>query len=575
MDQAQQIVKDLFVVLQLVAVVATLTLLGAAVFSMVRRFITIRRRRTVLILPFRGNDEGTPAVTRLVAERLPEIEERWITLASDVNQRQHELLSDARGGLARLGPSTRTRSDTLPRPAELEKLEEDPMSDIDLGTVSFAGVSFSPAAIMTLIRRVGERGAERTLGGTVFRFGDTLRLSATLTVNGPGNVRAKSGGSHLALTRSVGATMGNLDLFGLVDDLVFELAKGRLQLIYEGEGFSTHATTWKAYEEFLQAHRAHLDFLGSGRAIERERAVQHYEGAIAREPDYHDAHYNLAALLYNRYLPADNARAIEHFEISSHSADTDLQALALSGLTMAYGQNVHRFHLEGPWAAYADAKSEEAIAVCPRLEEVLFARGWAHQICARWREAVSQYERVVDLPGETPKAMQIKSFALCNAGYVVMTELSEPGQAERARAVELFQRSLRLYPNKMSYSNLAQLASDEGDYVRAARLLGEALALDSSYVNALNESAIVRIALAAEARDRGDEGATRIELREAATLHTRALLLVPDKDHRSQLCGLVAGQYAAHHFESEADGERANQQAGHTDLAAVALARLG
>ena len=61
----------------------------------------------------------------------------------------------------------------------------------------------------------------------------------------------------------------------------------------------------------------------------RERAVEHYEVAIAIEPDYRFAHYNLGALLYNRYTEDTNATAIEHFKSSAEASDPELRALYL------------------------------------------------------------------------------------------------------------------------------------------------------------------------------------------------------------------------------------------------------
>jgi len=197
-------------------------------------------------------------------------------------------------------------------------------------------------------------------------------------------------------------------MFALVDDLAFSLAKARM-------GFASEATRRSAYRTMLEGYLSHKRFLSTGLLVHREAAIELYEAAIASEPDYRIARYNLGTLLYNRYTDADNTAAIEHmgvrFDVSFRRRGTGSRALAGASHALSLPAGPPVGYSRESSATLADEASAMAVDLAPILEETCFARGFANQAMGRIDEAIEWYERVLGLPGDTPEEQRIKSFA--------------------------------------------------------------------------------------------------------------------------------------------------------------------
>jgi tetratricopeptide (TPR) repeat protein len=240
------------------------------------------------------------------------------------------------------------------------------------------------------------------------------------------------------------------------------------------------------------------------------------------------------SLLYNRYAEQDNQQAIERFTTAAASSDRRLQALSLSGLTLACAQNVHRFGLgSSPWVAVADEASSLAVQIDPTLEETSFARAWAHQIADRVAEALDWYKRTTELPGDTPIERQIKSFAQNNRAWLYMTKLEDLDTAEHLLrdARDRFWEA-----NKMVHANLGEIHKRRKEFDAARSAYERARTLDPSYANAINETGMLYLAMARDAldRDRGDSAGL---LDEAMRWHQRALevVIATAKHERNEL----------------------------------------
>ncbi len=85
---------------------------------------------------------------------------------------------------------------------------------------------------------------------------------------------------------------------------------------------------------------------------------------------------------------------------------------------------------------------------------------------------------------------------------------------------------MRLYPNKVAYGNLAEVARRHRRYPDARALFERALKLDPSYVNGWNERACLEVEIAAEGND-GDAGDA---LTASLAHHHRAVGLAGDDD---------------------------------------------
>lgn len=565
--------------LELVGVVVALVVLLVVLATGLRAVWQVRRK-SLLVLPFRGSDQSQH-VAGVLAQRLIVIEREWIALSSEVGGREESLKGG--GGEAVTGPATRTLSDALawfdpdqgtwmlkapdgesarePR----EVIAEQPLDADAVGSVTLGGIGVSIGAVLTLMYRLRAAAARERIAGTLYVFGSTARIDGALRRSGQTQ--------KLACLRALKRPD---ELFDVIDDFAFDLLKHRLSSAAPGEDFGTDALTWKGYRTFLAAHDSHLRFLMSGRSFDREDAIEGYDAAIEAEPAYWLPHYNLATLLYNRYIADDNARAIDLFRAAAESRASRLRALALAGLTMAYCQNVHRFgKSREPWAFWADVESARALEYEPDLAETRFARGWACQVLGRMEEALEWYDRVGQVPEDIAKIRQLKSFALTNAGYVCLTYLDDESRAE-----DYLREALRLYRNKITHANLGEIYKRRREFEAAKREYESAVSLDPRYVNGLNEFGMLYVAWAREAAGDGEPSGRRGSpgpgpsakalLDQARAWHERALTVLDDSDARVQLHESFGDELRRWGFEREARRELKEAEAARRAAAAPA-----
>src|SRR6185436_17397215 len=156
----------------------------------------------------------------------------------------------------------------------------------------------------------------------------------------------------------------------------------------------------------------------------------------------------------------------------------------------------------------------------PGLEEAGVAHAWAKQIREDWDGAVECYddvaERVAERKEPAAPAQRIASFALNNSGWIWLDPLSERDGALREAERRLWQ-AVRLYPNKVAYGNLAEIARRYRRYADARALFERSLTLDPSYAKGWNERACLEVEIAAA----GSADA----LDESMTHHRRAIKL--------------------------------------------------
>jgi tetratricopeptide (TPR) repeat protein len=528
-------------VLELIAVVLGFLFVLALFLGLLKSIWNVTVGGQTLVVPFQGSSSAT-TVGEVLAQQLGTVERECGTLTRSIREAQGPPKESDAPNLVDLGGATpRTRPDTTLDEAQIRIALDNPLQGEALPTISFGGVTFSPDMLFSVTRRVRTAVARRRIRGVVHEFGSTVRLS----------VQVRLPGKHpdpITIVRDLAAPG---QLVGVIDDLAFGVAKIHL-------GLETDAGTWAGYRAFLVAYDHHVRFLGSASVTERERAIAAYQDSLAAEPDYLVAHYNLAVLLYNRYMETDNEQAIEHFQKASASEDDNLRALALAGLAIAYCQRVHRFgYPEQPSASLADEASTKAVSANPRLEETWFARAFAVQGLGRFEEALADYRKVVDLLGESPEEQRFKSFAQTNAGWVSMVKL---GDLEQARG--LFEESLRRFPNKMAYANMGELERRGHRYPEALEQYQHAVDLDPEYVNAFNEMGMVYLAMAADARPRDKVEADRL-LDAARTLHERAVVLTTadGRLQRAELHRRFADACEAAGFRADADRERTEAEA--------------
>lgn len=547
LDLIKEIISTLALVAGAAALVLFLLAVGAALVDSYR----VGYRRRPLVLTFGGTDDSRVALTVLFAMQLMRIEQEWVSLANAVigaKERFNQAFEASSKTTEFPAEQTRTpltdgadlpnlRSDTAstdpnavgvgprsvgaavglgPRSVGDETIDfvldlqsdQNSLGDPDLGTVSVAGVSFSPQAILALLRRLPAACARRRISGTLGRFGDTAIIAATYEER----AWRKPTSSAQRLVTVDG------DWLAAIETLAFRLGKGRLEVINAqsdpaaaaggsrsetAERGFIEAESWEAAKAFLVAYERHFRHFTSGTAADRDSAIELYEAAIERQPGYTRAHYNRGTLLYNRYRGGDNKQAIEDFEQATKSDHDRLRALAFAGIAMACGQQVHRFDVDkDEVAAKAREASEQALHLGPDLEESWLAAAWALQIDERWSEAKAAYLDVLKLESTSIPGRRIKSFAYNNAGWITLKQLPGDREPLRQEAERLLWEAVALYPNKIAYANLAEVARQHRRYDDAETLFDYAVMLDPSYVNGWHEYALLELERAARSPKR-------------------------------------------------------------------------
>jgi tetratricopeptide (TPR) repeat protein len=586
LDNVRAVTRGTLDILELVAVFCGLTLFVLAALSLLLATLRVTVRGRVLVLPFGGTEPRRVELTDLFVRRLTELEQEWIDLAREVRTTRNDINTrvEAHPYRRALGAAPLTSGErlpplrdavrtvfavTAPRTSGDELLENivqleraGSIMNADLGVISVAGVSFSPRDVLALLRAAPGSFARRTLRGAIIAVPGGSLVSVEFQERG---IRGSRRRAQLAEVRDD-------SWLPSLDDLAYRLAKDRVYLVRDraGDRATAHAATdgdpldtqsktvggavieaatWSACRAFLTGYAAHLRHYRYGRAADREQAVAWYDRALAEQPGFSRASYNRAALLYNRYHPESNDEAIEGFAAATGSNDRMLSALAFAGLAMAHCQAVQRFHRDlGDHERPAREAAEHARERAPQLEEAVFVGGWVHQINERWIEAIRAYDAVLALDGTSAAARRIKSFALNNAAWITLTKLERDPEYLR-RAEERLWEALELYPNKVAYANLAEIARRSDRGTEAIDLYEIALSLDPAYIDALNERAIVEAELAAAARR---DGRSADERRYEAAADA-------DADAAQQLAGNDPG-YAARLIEAFATARAAARE---------------
>jgi tetratricopeptide (TPR) repeat protein len=527
--------------LELFGILAALILVILLVANLVITIWRVTFRRLIAVLPFEGSDKAA-TISQLFPQRWSVIEQEFRRAVEQVRMEkpmeadphpptdideqagqptpsrgdQPEESGDAggkaassrKGVPARLGPAPRLRPLEIPNEVQFISLTADPIEH-ELSPVALGGISVSPSVVLDTLRRIGAAAARRTIRGTVHEFGETIRISVSLTERG----RASQ-----PLEVVVHGVEGP-QLIDAVDDLAIAAVRERL-------GMTRRRIRWNAYRASLDAYRHHLRFEWTASYEERRIALDKYEEALAIDSEDPVVNYNSGTLLYARYVEADTKQAIARFHKAEQTEDPMWRALALAGLSMAYCQLVNRYdYPQVPNSGLARDASNRAIELAPDLEEVVFAHAFSLQIADQFADAIDAYELTTRLPGDTQAERRLRSFAKNNAGWIKMTKLGD-----RDGAALDFARALELWPqNKMTHANLGELERTAHDLDGAIHSYEQALDLDPEYINGANELGMLYIE---KARD--DPARARELLKAAESWHKRALSLITGDSERQE-----------------------------------------
>jgi len=196
---------------------------------------------------------------------------------------------------------------------------------------------------------------------------------------------------------------------------------------------------FQAYESFLQGREAYYQY----ESREMERAIEHFQEAIGRDPDFALAHAWLAA-----------ARAL----------------------------SVFNFRADPGRIASAERSARRAIELQPDLGDGHRALGTTLGISGRYEDAIPALERAIDLnPHDFP--------AIGNLG------LMHALRGEWDRAIEIVEISIRRDPTRsyIDYGNLGGYATRLGLVDRARQALEQSLVLSHENSTALTVGVLTEL----------------------------------------------------------------------------------
>ena len=334
------------------------------------------------------------------------------------------------------------------------------------------------------VRRIGQLlGVSHVLEGSVRREGDKLRVAVQL-------IDARSGFHAWAENYDRAWS----DVLVIQDDIAREVTRA-LKVVLTPDAPPPGTVAKDLDLGAFDAYLAGLALLRqSGDAGTLKQAEDHFQQALAVEPDFARAYAGLCEVVVRRYRltrdPGDLATAEQHcvraLELDSNLLETEkaLASLYVAGgryaaAKVAYEQLLLRHPGDADGAiglgrallgegdkAGAETSFRRAVAMEPgfwggykALGAFLFEQG-------RLSEAIEAYRQVVQL---TPSSASAHN----NLGAVLQMQGS---QAEAAKA---FERSLRLEPSRAAYSNLGSSYYYLGDFERAAATYAKATALAS------------------------------------------------------------------------------------------------
>jgi tetratricopeptide (TPR) repeat protein len=523
-------ISTLLLLLELLGILIALFAVVVILLGIIRSIVRVTFGRAILVLPFTGGETGAP-LHHILTEQLDMVEGEARRIYSSLIEEAKSAPAASSNSLVDVGPLGSTAlHELVESPKALDRAEEyiaaDPVNLSAVNSLTFAGITVSPESIFAISYYLRSRFARRTINGSIYDFGDTVRLIvSTLPPSRKDKKgRRKDGATHSAKAEPI-VIQRKIDsrdqILELVNDMAFKLLRQKFNLTKETE-------SWAAWVAFQNGYTEHISFVREGDRSHRDRAIAYYSNCVGIDPRFARAHYNLGNLLYDQYLLTANREAIKHFLIASDSPNRTVRALACAGLTMAYAQNVHRFQLDpSVWIDRANSASKTAISLEPDLEETAFARAWSLQISDRVADAIMAYEAVVSLRGESPSELQIKSFALNNEAWLYLHKLGDLNKAEA-----LLQRALK-NPNKNIFANLGEVRRRQGRFQEALEMYRNATELDPMYANGINETGIVFLSMAHEARRNAKERKELIA--HAYDLHIEALRVVKDKAEKVRL----------------------------------------
>ncbi len=338
----------------------------------------------------------------------------------------------------------------------------------DMGDISAGEVNVPVGSLLATIKTLFSSSGQ-TISGSIQKYGSTIRIVARLD---------KNGRESKAWQVSGPASSGS-ELTALIEELAFKMCMCR--------DLSKHVVTahsWESFKHFTygleNSHRYELSE-GAEDAY-AYKAIRNYEDAIAIQPRYAIAHYNLGAIYYDlgqcgdeeRYHKATCEKAIEEYEKATE-ANPDFKD-AYYYLGVAYYTPF--FNREMAIKNYS-----RMINLDPSYAKAYRNRAAIYVELKNYNKALEDFGHLIESNGED----KIEAYLSQGSIYREKAGSEQAEPDDLLRAVESFSETIELDPNlSQAYYNRGCTYTDLEQYPKAIDDLSQAITLTLSYVEAYN-----------------------------------------------------------------------------------------
>jgi tetratricopeptide (TPR) repeat protein len=346
----------------------------------------------------------------------------------------------------------------------------------EIGAISAGEVNVPVGSLLATVKTLFS-GSGKTISGSIQKYGSTILIVARLDENG-----TKTKAWEVSGPASSGS-----ELTALIEELALKMCWDLSE--------NVAAKSWESFKHFTygleNSHRYELSE-GAEDAY-AYKAIRNYEDAIAVQPGYAIAHYNLGAIYYHLgqcgdgegYHKARCERAIEEYK-KAIEASPDFKD-AYYNLGVAY--HIAFFDREMAMENYS-----RVINLDSNYSEAYRNRGVIHFEREGYEEAINDFSHLIDLQPNDPEA-----YLPLGLTYKKKASSQQSEQAkvdDLNRAIEKFSQAVDLDPNLTeAYYNRGCARIELKQYDKAVIDLSQAITRELSYVEAYSARGLAYSAL--------------------------------------------------------------------------------
>jgi tetratricopeptide (TPR) repeat protein len=343
----------------------------------------------------------------------------------------------------------------------------------EIGAISAGEVNVPVGSLLATVKTLFS-GSGKTISGSIQKYGSTILIVARLDGNG----------TKIKAWEVSGPASSGFELTALIEELAFKMCWDLSE--------NVAAKSWESFKHFTygleNSHRYELSE-GAEDAY-AYKAIRNYEDAIAIQPGYAIAHYNLGAIYYHLgqcadgegYHKATCERAIGEYK-KAIEANPDFKD-AYYNLGVAY--HIAFFDREMAMENYS-----RVINLDSNYSEAYRNRGVIYVEQKGYEEAINDFSHLIKLNPKDPEA-----YLPLGLTYKKKVSSEQAEADDLNRAIENFSQAIDLDPNLTeAYYNRGCAYIDLKQYDKAVIDLSQAITRELSYVEAYSDRGLAYSAL--------------------------------------------------------------------------------